>query len=137
MHKSCVFCTRRGLKVLYEDAKLYAIADAKPRAKHHLLVVSQEHIPSARDLRGPGHAELVRSMVRAGGRLLDALEGPSAAMGERVFGFHLPPFNSVAHLHLHCLAPPFTPWWQHVRYTPFLGTFETAEALLRRLDRPI
>jgi len=28
------------------------------------------------------------------------------------FGFHQPPLNSVNHLHLHCLALPYTPRYQ-------------------------
>jgi hypothetical protein len=26
------------------------------------------------------------------------------------FGFHRPPFNSVDHLHLHCMALPYISW---------------------------
>lgn len=36
------------------------------------------------------------------------------------FGYHLPPFNSVDHLHLHCFALPFTPPWKVAKYSPVL-----------------
>lgn len=48
-----------------------------------------------------------------------ARAGPAAPdddRSERVFAFHAPPYNSVDHLHLHCMAPPFTGWrgsWSH------------------------
>ena len=34
------------------------------------------------------------------------------------FVFHMAPFNSVDHLHLHCLLPPFTSTIQEYTYTP-------------------
>ena len=36
---------------------------------------------------------------------------------QQQFGYHLPPFNSVDHLHLHCFALPFTPSWKVYKYT--------------------
>lgn len=41
---------------------------------------------------------------------------PDDERADRVFAFHAPPYNSVDHLHLHCMAPPFTGWrgaWSH------------------------
>ncbi|KAA0155228.1 hypothetical protein FNF29_01979 [Cafeteria roenbergensis] len=41
---------------------------------------------------------------------------PDDERDDRVFAFHAPPYNSVDHLHLHCMAPPFTGWkgsWSH------------------------
>jgi hypothetical protein len=51
-----------------------------------------------------------------------------------IFGFHMPPWSSVPHLHMHCLGPPFTPAWERLRFLPGLGTFTEAAQLLRRLE---
>ena len=130
---------RRGMKLLHEDAQLVAFADARPRARHHLLVVPRAHVghdPGA--LRGAEDTAMLRRMVRVGHELLDQLQDPGSEAGqqsgERVLGFHLPPFNSVHHLHLHCLGLPFTPWWQRARFVPHFGTFATADAVLRRIE---
>ena len=52
-------------------------------------------------------------MQAVGRRLLDEY-APGA---QQEFGYHLPPFNSVDHLHLHCFALPFTPSWKVYKYT--------------------
>ncbi len=36
---------------------------------------------------------------------------------EAQFVFHIAPFNSINHIHLHCLALPFSSWWSAKKYT--------------------
>ena len=65
------------------------------------------------------------------GRALLEQAAPGAATQ---FGFHLPPFNSVDHLHLHCFALPFTPAWKAWKYSSPGGAhlwYLPVEALLR------
>ncbi|KQJ83793.1 bifunctional adenosine 5'-phosphosulfate phosphorylase/adenylylsulfatase HINT4 isoform X2 [Brachypodium distachyon] len=75
----------------------------------------------------------VSHMVKVGKDLLNR-DAPGSE--EHRFGFHQPPFNSVDHLHLHCLALPFIPSWRQVKYTPLgpLGGFVDAEKLLERIN---
>ena len=53
------------------------------------------------------------------------------------FGFHLPPFNSVDHLHMHAFALPFDPPWKEHKYGGVLGSVAFAEAtdVIERLER--
>lgn len=52
------------------------------------------------------------------GRALVEKAAPGAATR---FGYHLPPFNSVDHLHLHCFGLPFAPAWKAWKYETTLG----------------
>jgi hypothetical protein len=47
------------------------------------------------------------------GRALVEEAAPGAATQ---YGYHLPPFNSVDHVHLHCFALPFAPAWKEWKY---------------------
>ena len=54
------------------------------------------------------------------------------------FGYHLPPFNSVDHLHMHAFALPFEPAWKERKYSvePWARfAFEPAGETARRLER--
>eukprot|EP01137_Pigoraptor_chileana_P028804 Opistho-2@13155 len=64
---------------------------------------------------------------------------------EHRFGFHVPPFTSVDHLHLHCLAPPFVkrnPLFSafkgfHLKYTENAPWYMPADQLVRRFKEAI
>ncbi|RHY84534.1 hypothetical protein DYB26_015533 [Aphanomyces astaci] len=150
----CVFCDHANLEtngILYEDDQVMAFRDKHPRATAHILVVPKNHIESTANLT-PSHASIgthhdtsipsshvtllhvVEHMLNIGKDVLhqECLRLGHVPSKPAVFGFHQPPFNSINHLHLHCLAPPFLPSWNELRYieTPLLRNFITADSLL-------
>ncbi|XP_020083767.1 bifunctional adenosine 5'-phosphosulfate phosphorylase/adenylylsulfatase HINT4 [Ananas comosus] len=134
---SCIFCPiARGstsTTLLYADEKVVAFPDVNPSAFRHYLVIPVEHISTVNHLqRTAEDYQLVNHMLRVGKDLLRR-DAPDSVQYR--FGFHQPPFNSVNHLHLHCLALPFIPSWRKVKYMP-LGPFRgfiEAEKLLNRI----
>ncbi|XP_057463965.1 bifunctional adenosine 5'-phosphosulfate phosphorylase/adenylylsulfatase HINT4 isoform X2 [Actinidia eriantha] len=135
---SCIFCqiarsSTTTTPLLHSDDKVVAFQDINPSALRHYLVISVGHIPTVKDLqRKPEDFSLVSHMLNVGQTLLHR-DAPHSK--EYRFGFHQPPWNSVDHLHLHCLALPFTPRWKHVKYLSLgpLGGFIEAEKLLERV----
>lgn len=70
----------------------------------HLLVTPREHIKNLESLTGGDDALLVERMIDLGGKSLELVkEGYS--IGAQ-YSFHIPPWNSIDHLHLHALATP-------------------------------
>ncbi|ETW06181.1 hypothetical protein, variant [Aphanomyces invadans] len=115
-----------------------AFRDNNPRAAIHVLVVPKQHIKNSSEL-DESHISLVQYMVAVGKRVLaeqcailfaDAL----APAHDHKFGFHQYPFNSVSHLHLHCIVPPFTNCWSRFRYSEScVGHYISADALVEIL----
>ncbi|KAJ7149826.1 HIT-like protein [Mycena crocata] len=102
----CHFChvsTTNGFNIIWEDENFVAFRDRSPASEHHIQLIPKRHIASVRSLRKQD-AELVRSMKTIGGKLLDDLGLPRSM---QVMGFHIPPFNSVNHLHLHVQGLPY------------------------------
>ncbi|KAF1002173.1 bifunctional adenosine 5'-phosphosulfate phosphorylase/adenylylsulfatase HINT4 isoform X1 [Apium graveolens] len=134
---TCVFCeiarSSASTTLLHEDERVVAFQDIKPAAFRHYLVIPVEHISTVNDLkRRPEDFSLVSHMYDVGRTLLRR-DAPQSTRYR--FGFHQPPLNSVNHLHLHCLALPFTPRWKSIKYFPLgpLGGFIEVEKLLQRL----
>ncbi|CAI9095815.1 OLC1v1031837C1 [Oldenlandia corymbosa var. corymbosa] len=133
----CIFCqiarSSTSTTLLHSDEKVVAFQDINPSAFRHYLVIPIEHIPTVKNLkRGAEDFALVSHMLDVGQTLLHR-DAPSSKHYR--FGFHQPPFNSVDHLHLHCLALPFIPSWKSIKYTSLgpLGGFIEAEKLLEKL----
>lgn len=61
--------------------------------------------PAPSTLPAPSLVVAVKDMLRIGCALLNVPQ-PNA---KTRFGFHLPPFTSVPHLHMHCLSLPLKP----------------------------
>ena len=115
----CVFCLivsrQPGMTaVLAESASCVAFSPRTPDAKEHVLVVPKKHLTSARSL-GPEHVTLLEDMRKLG---LEALHVQATVISipPRLV-FHVPPFNSINHLHLHVLRPPFAGWYENIKFT--------------------
>jgi len=79
-------------------------------------------------------------MRGAGNEALTLLEVPT---DQRLFGFHIPPATSVAHLHLHCFGLPFNntlcrlkfPVVERKNGTKGFSWFAEASQVIRTLER--
>ncbi|XP_068609946.1 adenosine 5'-monophosphoramidase HINT3-like [Brachionichthys hirsutus] len=102
----CPFCliavNRTDTEVLLGDEDLLCFRDVKPGAAHHYLVVTRMHIDNCKSLKRDD-VPLVERMVEMGRNALE--KNKVTDLDDIRMGFHIPPFSSVPHLHLHVLAP--------------------------------
>lgn len=140
--KDCIFCRISKREepgtIEFEDDSFVVFRTTSPVTEKHLLVITREHIRNASDLSGPKDAELVRRLVSTG----------KAALGDQapgaLFCFHMSPFNSIDHLHLHAIARPETMnFVDSLKYNTWLPNCRTAESVCAscllgadRQDRP-
>eukprot|EP00549_Striatella_unipunctata_P016855 CAMPEP_0118685480 /NCGR_PEP_ID=MMETSP0800-20121206/7270_1 /TAXON_ID=210618 ORGANISM="Striatella unipunctata, Strain CCMP2910" /NCGR_SAMPLE_ID=MMETSP0800 /ASSEMBLY_ACC=CAM_ASM_000638 /LENGTH=189 /DNA_ID=CAMNT_0006582397 /DNA_START=61 /DNA_END=630 /DNA_ORIENTATION=- len=89
---------------LAETDDLLCFMDKTPRAPLHALVIPKRHIPTLNDLTFQD-VELVQEMRALGLRVMKERYPHAHQDKDYVLCFHVPPFNSVDHLHLHVLAP--------------------------------
>jgi diadenosine tetraphosphate (Ap4A) HIT family hydrolase len=103
---SCVFCRIHQRfepgRIVYEDDKFVVFHTIDPATHLHLLVTPRAHIANVRALKGQEGANLVREMKSVGQSVLGGY-GPTGR-----YCFHIPPWNSIDHLHLHAIASPNT-----------------------------
>lgn len=87
-----------------ETTELLAFRDRSPKAALHALVIPKRFIPDVYSLT-PDDVQLVQDMRQMGLDLLEELLPQAFTKNDYILCFHIPPFNSVDHLHLHVLAP--------------------------------
>uniref|UniRef100_A0A3Q0R1Z3 HIT domain-containing protein n=1 Tax=Amphilophus citrinellus TaxID=61819 RepID=A0A3Q0R1Z3_AMPCI len=87
---------------LWPDDELVCFRDVKPGATHHYLVIPRMHIDNCKTLKAICLLT-VEQMEQMGRRILE--KNKVSDLDDIRLGFHLPPFSSVPHLHLHALAP--------------------------------
>ncbi|KZT29785.1 HIT-like protein [Neolentinus lepideus HHB14362 ss-1] len=139
----CVFCRvslENGFDVVWEDGDFTVFRDYNPSAVHHLQVIPKKHIESVKVLQ-KSDVELVKTMGEIGHRILDSLDVPISL---RRLGFHIPPYNSIGHLHLHVQALPYKSTARKWKYPVAAGRrihskgfswFVTCEQTINILDR--
>jgi len=103
---NCLFCDINARKepgtIVRENEEFVTFRTVRPYTDSHFLVVPRTHLKSVDNLRGEQDAMLVQRMVDAGKDALEALQPGLAATAS--FCFHVPPFNSIDHLHLHAIG---------------------------------
>jgi diadenosine tetraphosphate (Ap4A) HIT family hydrolase len=96
---------RLKTRLILETKRLVAIEDISQRAPFHALVLPKQRIGSVLDLTGE-HLELLEEMRAVAEKyLLGVYQLLPHSRGDYKLCFHVPPFHSVDHLHLHVLAP--------------------------------
>eukprot|EP00128_Syssomonas_multiformis_P008323 Colp12_sorted_trinity150504_noHs@33441 len=129
---------------LYSDDRVTVFWDRTPKARVHLLVVPNKHIKNTKELnKGTMDHQLLVHMHSIGKVILkkesaryEECDDFLVSNGFR-YGFHVPPFTSVDHLHLHCLAPPFNKTWLcvplSIKYSPKYPWYEPIEDTLKKI----
>ena len=138
--KPCIFCAYVSYQaervLIYEDELVVAFQSKAPASSKHILIVTRAHIPTVREL-GAGHIPLLQHMEHIGKTVLGDCNIPEQGSNTKKYqyGFHVPPFNSVDHLHLHCFRLPFHSNFKRVKYLPGTPWFCTVSDLLQKLER--
>jgi len=90
--------------IIDETKTLLCFRDKNPRAPTHDLVIPKHRIASVFDLQA-SDIPLLMEMKEFGLKQLEKEQPESLAAHDYRLVFHVPPFNSVNHLHLHVVAP--------------------------------
>lgn len=130
----CRFCNivarKLDSKIVYEDEMCVAFESISPATSLHLLISPRDHIKNTDSLSGEKGAETVKMLVKIGKLVLGDLAEDAQ------FCFHLAPFNSIDHLHLHAIAYPQTMCTRVYRkYNQNMYYCQSAESLIRQLER--
>ena len=120
-------------QIVYEDDELIVINDQKPSAPLHLQVIPKLP-PVPRDVKSltPDHAPLVRRMQAVAAAQLQAAGYDEV---DSYVGFHVPPFISVPHLHMHVISPATQILsGKRFKYVPGSCWFWTSDRVLEKLE---
>ncbi|XP_052443063.1 adenosine 5'-monophosphoramidase HINT3 [Carassius gibelio] len=132
--ETCIFCKIANrddpfTEILAEDEDIVCFQDIDPAAPHHYLVIPKKHIHSCLSLQ-TDDIHLVKKMADMGREVLKAKNVTN--FEDISLGFHVPPYITVPHLHLHVLAPFSQVFkWVRFKYTSFW--YLTEEKLLQKL----
>mmetsp|Transcript_33659 Transcript_33659/g.75983 ORF Transcript_33659/g.75983 Transcript_33659/m.75983 type:complete len:199 (-) Transcript_33659:887-1483(-) len=87
-----------------ETPTLLAFRDRTPRASLHALIIPKAYVRDVYSL-GPGDVGLVEDMRAMALDVIREHHEEALETGDYTLCFHVPPYNSVDHLHMHVLAP--------------------------------
>ncbi|EDW70723.1 adenosine 5'-monophosphoramidase HINT3 [Drosophila virilis] len=135
-HQNCLFCDISNGKtetILEMETDEFAIfKDIRPASRHHYLIVTKQHYDSLKVLN-QSHEKMVLRMEQG---LKSFFTSKGINTTDALFGFHVPPFISVKHLHMHGIAPrsemSFVSRWVFRPATAWFKTVEEAQAYLNK-----
>ncbi|KAF9336257.1 hypothetical protein BG006_009213 [Podila minutissima] len=114
--RPCIFCEivegNIPGKLIYKDEHIAAFDDINPAAETHILIVPVAHIESVKTLQPTNYDLLERMKSKAIDLLQDRGQNPENSK----LGFHVPPFNTVNHLHLHVLGGELKSRFRKLKY---------------------
>ncbi|CAG8578710.1 2807_t:CDS:2 [Ambispora gerdemannii] len=135
---SCPFCevdhTDNGdlkNRIVFQDEEIIVFHDMKPASSMHLLVIPRNHIPANVKSLTIKDKPLLQHMIKTGRNILK--QAKYSRKNIRL-GFHIPPFLTINHLHLHCLGLPFRNKLVGIKYVNGSLWYKSADKIMRRLN---
>jgi len=121
---------------LAESDRLVAFQDKRPRAPLHALIIPKVFVGSIFDVQ-PQTKDIddMRETYDMALRLLQTHQPKAFQEGDYRLVYHVPPFNSVNHLHLHVLAPvsEMSFYYKYIKYLPFTRWCISMDNVMERL----
>ena len=122
-------------RTLAESDRLVVLEDIHPKAPLHALVIPKAYIGSVMDLR-QSDVEWLQESRDLALHLIQQHHPVAFASGDYRLVFHIPPFCSVQHVHLHVLAPLSQLSWydRYIKYRPQTRWCIAMEQVMLRLQ---
>lgn len=141
--KDCVFCRigkrdpNEPARVVLENEKFMTFRPRHPVTLWHLLIIPKAHVQNVSSLqKGPKDAQMIKEMVEFAKESLGTVEGGDK--NDVQLSFHVPPFNSIDHLHLHAIGRPRTmSFMSWITYFQDGLWCKSAEKLIQELESQI
>lgn len=111
---SCLFCRiQKRIEpgtIEYEDDNYVVFRTIIPMTSYHVLVTPREHIKNLKEIpKNLEGAKLLYRLKQIGIKtLLKEFNNDMKVAESAQYCFHVPPYNSIDHLHLHAIAYPET-----------------------------
>ena len=110
--KDCLFCKMIArevpAKIIAESDTIFAFADIRPQAPHHVLIIPKTHINNINDLT-PDNVSKIGDVLLAA-RDIAKTVGVSTSGFRLVFNTNADAGQSVFHIHAHFLAGRAMEW---------------------------
>ncbi|KAK3809149.1 MAG: HIT-like domain-containing protein [Benniella sp.] len=100
------------MTLLDKDDEIAAFQDINPSAETHILVVPIEHIRNVKFVTTE-HMGLLEKMRQ---KAIELLKERGHEPEVSKLGFHVPPFHSIDHLHLHVLGGEMKSKFRKLKY---------------------
>lgn len=102
----CIFCEiaagQRPATILYQNDRVLAFKDLRPKAPTHVLIIPREHIATLNDIK-PAHQSLMGELFLVAKELAQQL-GLAEKGYRTVFNCNRDAGQEIYHLHLHLMG---------------------------------
>jgi len=124
-------------RVVGETTNLMSFLDIHPHAPFHALVIPKRFVKNIGALDPAHDVELVREMKATAETVLQEYQPKAYANKDYLLCFHVPPFTTVSHLHVHVVAPvsQMSYFLRRVVYHCGMPWSTTLEDVLDRLEK--
>ena len=134
---SCLFCRivkrEEPADILFDSETTSVFKTIAPYTSAHYLVVPKKHIPNVASLT-PNDLDTIIELKQVAEKVLSDNEANQGGNSRLVF--HVPPFNSIDHLHLHAIGNTRElSFWGHFKYTAGLVWCEGVDSVISRLEK--